>query len=272
MASSEPSLSSRLLFPNSLHTIPQLGFGIYQSPPDVCINSCKEALKAGYRHIDSAQFYQNEREMGIATRDSGIPRFDLFLTTKILSPGGSPEKTYEKCLESVKKIAGDAEDAYVDLFLIHTPSGGKAARKEMWNALERLLKEGKAKAIGVSNYGIGHIEEMNGYKTAVYPPHVNQIEIHPWCQQREIAKYCKDHGIIIEAYCPLVRNQKAHDETLVNLSKKHNVSTAQVLIRWSLQKNFVCLPKSDTPARITQNADGTLLAAIPFLSVFNQAC
>lgn len=256
MAYAMLSMTDRLPLPNSPHKIPQLGFGIYQSRPEVCINSCKEALKAGYKHIDSAQFYQNEKEMGIAARDSGIPRSELFLTTKILSSGGSPEKTYEKCLDSVRKIAGDDEGAYVDLFLIHSPSAGKAARKEMWNALERLVKEGKAKAIGVSNYGIGHISEMTEYKTEVFPPHVNQIELHPWCQQKEIVNYCMQNEIVIEAYCPLVRNQKAHDETLLKMAKKHGVTTAQILVRYSLQKGWVCLPKSDTPERIVANADG----------------
>ena len=112
--------------------------------------------------------------MGTAVRQSGIPRNEVFLTTKILSAGASPEATYKKCIDSVKKIDGD--DGYVDLFLIHTPSGGPAARKEMWQALEKLESEGKARAVGVSNYGVGHIEEMRSY-ARIWPPHVNQIEV-----------------------------------------------------------------------------------------------
>lgn len=173
---SKLTLQSTLPLPNSTRTIQRLGFGIYQSPTDVCVASCTAALKAGYRHIDSAQFYRNENEMGQAARDSRIPRSALFLTTKIMSAGGSPQKTYEKCRESVRKINADAEDGYVDLFLIHTPSGGPAARKEMWLALEQLESEGLAKSIGVSNFGVGHINEMKEY-ARIWPPQVNQIEV-----------------------------------------------------------------------------------------------
>ena len=174
MPSSKLAITDLLPLPNSPVKIPRLGFGIYQSPPNVCIKSCLTALKAGYRHIDSAQFYQNESEMGEAARQSGIPRNEIFLTTKILSAGGSPEKTYQKCLDSVYKI--DGEKGYVDLFLLHSPSGGSAAVKEMYQALEKLESEGKVKSIGVSNFGIGHIEAMKSY-ARIWPPHVNQIEV-----------------------------------------------------------------------------------------------
>ena len=157
--------------------MPRLGFGIYQSPTDVCVNSCLTALRAGYRHIDSAQFYRNESEMGEAVRQSGIPRSEVFLTTKILSAGGSPEKTYQKCLDSVKAIDPN-EGGYVDLFLIHSPSPGSAKRKEMWQALEKLVEGKKARSIGVSNFGIGHINEMKEY-AKIWPPQVNQIEVRP---------------------------------------------------------------------------------------------
>ena len=174
MSSSKLAITDLLPLPNSPVKIPRLGFGIYQSPPNVCIKSCLAALKAGYRHIDSAQFYQNETEMGEAARQSGIPRNEIFLTTKILSAGGSPEKTYQKCLDSVHKI--DGEQGYVDLFLLHSPSGGPAAVKEMYQACEKLESEGKVKSIGVSNFGIGHIEAMKSY-ARIWPPHVNQIEV-----------------------------------------------------------------------------------------------
>ncbi len=178
MSDPKLTLEDTLPLPNSSVRIPRLGFGIYQSPRDVCIKSCLTALKAGYRHIDSAQFYQNESEMGEAARQSGIPRSSLFLTTKILTTGGSPDATYKKCLQSVQKV--DGEKGYVDLFLIHTWSGGPAARKELWQALERLESEGRAKAIGVSNFGVGHIEEMKPW-ARVWPPHVNQIEVCHCC-------------------------------------------------------------------------------------------
>ncbi|KAL8647834.1 MAG: hypothetical protein Q9210_005323 [Variospora velana] len=253
MASAKLTLQSTLPILNSPHTMPRLGFGIYRSPRDVCVASCLTALRSGYRHIDSAQFYQNESEMGEAVRKAGIPRNEVFLTTKILSAAGSVDKTYAKCANSVQLI-DPGENGYVDLFLIHSPNSGAKNRKEMWLALERLHAEGKARAIGVSNFGKGHMEEMKAFAT-VWPPAANQIELHPWCQQREIVEYCNSHNIIVQAYCPLVRNLKAHDETLVGVAKKHDKPTGQVLIRYCLQKGWVPLPKSDTPERIVANAD-----------------
>ena len=168
------TITDRLPLPNSAGRIPRLGFGVYRSPASQCVQSVLKALQAGYRHIDTAQFYGNESEVGEALRASGIPRDEIFVTTKILSPAGSPEQTYEKLLASVEKIGGS--DGYVDLFLIHSPKSGPAGRKELWQALEKLQAEGKAKAIGVSNYGVQHIEEMKPY-AKVWPPHVNQIEV-----------------------------------------------------------------------------------------------
>lgn len=158
--------------PNSTARIPRLGFGVYKST--LCENSCLNALRAGYRHIDTAQFYTNEEQVGNSLRNSGLDRKEIFVTTKIMSPAGSPEATYEKVLGSVKKI--DGESGYVDLFLIHSINAGASGRKEMWLALERLLDEGWVKSIGVSNYGVKHIEEMKAY-AKVWPPHVNQLEV-----------------------------------------------------------------------------------------------
>ena len=187
--SAKLALTDLLPLPNSSVKIPRLGFGIYQSHSQTAVKSCLHALRTGYRHIDSAQFYGNEVEMGEAVRQSGLKRSEVFLTTKILSAGGSPEATYKKCIESVDKVEGGRAGGYVDLFLIHTPSGGPAARKEMWQALERLVDEGRAKSIGVSNFGVGHIEEMKAW-AKIWPPQVNQIEVflpvsfpvpHPKC-------------------------------------------------------------------------------------------
>ncbi|KAL2010235.1 hypothetical protein VTN00DRAFT_6042 [Thermoascus crustaceus] len=246
------AMTELLPLPKSDVKIPRLGFGVYRSPKNQCVESCLNAFKAGYRHIDTAQFYANEEEVGEALRKSGIPRNEVFVTTKIMSPGGSPQATYEKVLASVDKIGG--KDGYVDLFLIHSSSSGPAGRKELWQALERLLEEGKTRSIGVSNYGVKHIEEMKSY-AKVWPPHVNQIELHPWCQQRVIVDYCKKHGIVVEAYSPLVRNYKANDPTLVGLAQKYNKTTAQILVRYALQKEWVPLPKSDNPSRIAANAN-----------------
>jgi diketogulonate reductase-like aldo/keto reductase len=169
------AITDLLALPNSAVKIPQLGFGVYLSNDKQCVTSCLAALKAGYRHIDTAQFYGNEKEVGEAVRQSGLKRESVFITTKIWSAKGSPEKTYQSLLDSVKTIEG-TDDGAVDLFLIHQAHGGKAARKEMWLALEKLLAAGKARSIGVSNYGVGHIEEMKEY-AKIWPPHVNQLEV-----------------------------------------------------------------------------------------------
>ncbi|OJJ02207.1 hypothetical protein ASPVEDRAFT_192729 [Aspergillus versicolor CBS 583.65] len=251
-------MSNKLAFtdvlplPNSSVKIPRLGFGVYRSPAAQATQSSLKALEAGYRHIDTAQFYANEKEVGEAIRSSGLPRSEIFVTTKILAPAGSPEETYKKISDSVDKIGG--KDGYVDLFLIHSSSSGSAGRKELWQALERLLEEGRTKSIGVSNFGVKHIEELKPF-AKVWPPHVNQIELHPWCQQRVIDAYCKKHGIVVEAYSPIVRNYKANDPTLIELAKKYNKATQQVLIRYALQKGWVPLPKTDDPERIVSNAD-----------------
>lgn len=167
-------ITDTLPLPNTSARIPRLGFGVYRSPADVCVKSCLKALEAGYRHIDTAQFYANEAEVGEALRTSTVPREQVFVTTKILSPAASVEATYDKLLASVHKISG--ADGYVDLFLIHSSSSGSAGRKLLWQALEKLFFEGKTKSIGVSNFGVGHIEEMRSY-AQVWPPHVNQIEV-----------------------------------------------------------------------------------------------
>ncbi|KAI5790288.1 aldo-keto reductase [Geopyxis carbonaria] len=235
---------------------PRIGFGVYQSPPSVCTASCLTALATGYRHIDTAQYYENEADVGRAVVQSGLPRSAVYITTKILKPSGSVEATLARCRESIAALAcGD----YVDLFLIHTPSSGPAGRREMWAALEQLQREGGAREIGVSNYGVAHLEEMKSYSTV--RPAVNQIEVHPWCQQRPITSYCKDEGIHVEAYSPLVRGKVFGNPTLKAIAAKHQVSEAKVLVRWALQMGYSPLPKSDHPDRIRENfvgiAEGT---------------
>ncbi|KFY82005.1 hypothetical protein V500_10904 [Pseudogymnoascus sp. VKM F-4518 (FW-2643)] len=242
--SSPLSVSDGLTLPNSSVVIPRIGFGVYLSHGEQCVSSCLAALDAG--------MYGNEKEVGEAIRRSGLKRSDVFITTKINSQTGEPEKTYQRLLESVCAI--DGEHGYVDLFLIHCSMSDLSARKELYQALERLLENGKTRSIGVSNWGIGHIEELKGY-AKVFPPHVNQIELHPFNQQREIVAYCHENQMVVQAYSPLVRNKKAGDPTLNVIAKTHNKTVAQVLIRYCLQKNWVPLPKSDTPSRIIENID-----------------
>ncbi|KAI5849300.1 NADP-dependent oxidoreductase domain-containing protein [Morchella snyderi] len=233
----------------SSHTMPHIGFGVFRSDETTCKASCLSALKLGYRHIDTAQYYENEVQVGEAVRESGLPRESVYVTTKIMQPVGSVEKSLQALRESVGKIGL----GYVDLFLIHSPSSGKEGRKELWTALEELKKQGGTKDIGVSNFGVKHLEQLREFSSTT--PVVNQIELHPWCQQREVVDYCKKNGIVVQAYAPLVRAQKNDDPTLQSIAEAHGVSVPQVLVRWSLQHGFVPLPKSDNPDRIKSNVD-----------------
>ena len=167
----EPSDLSVTL--SSLRKMPSPGFGVYRSWGDRCLQSCTRALAAGYRHIDTGQFYNNEAEVGEAIRRSGIPRAEIFITTKLLTPQDDFDKTYSQCLQSIAML--DSPSGYVDLFLIHSPHRGREKRMFMWQVMEALYVTGFAKSIGVSNFGIQHIEEIR--ECAVWPPHVNQIEV-----------------------------------------------------------------------------------------------
>ncbi|KAI9767478.1 MAG: hypothetical protein M1840_005707 [Geoglossum simile] len=266
---SNNTLESTAQLPGSALQIPRLGLGVFQTKPSITAAAVAAALRAGYRHIDTAQVYRNEKEVGDAVLASGIPRADIFITTKIMVPAGSVEASYAAMKASVEAIRSE----YVDLFLIHTPDIGPDGRRELWAALERLAGNGLTRSIGVSNYGVRHLCEMKEY-AKTYPPAVNQIEVvgneqsccwcradglagqlHPWFQQREIVDYCQREGIVVEAYCPLVRNQKADDKTLKALAGKYHKATTQVLVRYGLQKGWVSLPKSKNPVRIAANVD-----------------
>ncbi len=168
------SLNSTVLLTNSKHEMPRLGFGVYRSPSSRCVKSCLKAIETGYRHIDTAQYYENEEEVGQAQKQSRIPRAEMYITSKILTAGQDVESTYQKVAKSIEKL--DGANGYVDLFLIHSPNGGPKARKLMWQALETALEQGIVRNIGVSNYGIQHIEEIKSLGKT-WPPVVNQIEV-----------------------------------------------------------------------------------------------
>ncbi|EJU03846.1 Aldo/keto reductase [Dacryopinax primogenitus] len=227
--------------------MPILGFGVYQMRE--CAQPIAAAFKAGYRHIDSAQIYRNEDQVGEAFRASGLPREAVFITTKVSSRNQGYNKTIASVDQSLKTLGLD----YVDLFLIHDPLSGKVKRLETYKALLEKKEAGKIRSVGVSNYGVPHLEEI---KSADLPaPTVNQIELHPWCQQRPIVEYCQKNNIVVEAYSPLTRGDYLNDPTLQAIAKTHNKEPAQVLIRWSLQKGYSPLPKSATPSRVASNAD-----------------
>ncbi|KAI9166745.1 putative oxidoreductase C2F3.05c [Paramyrothecium foliicola] len=246
------SLSDTIQIPNTTVRMPLLGYGVYKIRSDACVNTCMSALSYGYRHIDSARLYRNEAAVRTAVQQSSVPREDLFLTTKASRPQATLADTVAVLLESVEKLGGAG--GYVDLLLIHIPGTNRDHRERLWRALEKLHEEGRARAIGVSNFHIKHIKEMREY-AQIWPPHVNQIELHPWCQQRELVQYCQDNGIILQAYSPLATGARLNDPALGAIASKHERTPAQILIRYSLQKGWVPLPKSQRPERIKENAN-----------------
>jgi diketogulonate reductase-like aldo/keto reductase len=228
--------------------MPVLGLGTYQS------RGGKEtqeavlcALEAGYRHIDTAAMYGNEEDVGEAVRRSGIPREEIFVTTKLWNT----DHGYQKALAAFEESQNKLGLAYVDLYLIHWPV--EDLRKDSWKALERLLEEGKCRAIGVSNYMIHHLEEVLGNSSTV--PAVNQVEFSPYLYQKELVEFCGKHGIQFEAYSPLTKSHKLNDPQLADIASKYSKTPAQILIRWALQKDVVVIPKSSRRERIKENAD-----------------
>lgn len=236
--------------------IPALALGVYLTEVDVAEKVVYTALETGYRHIDSAAGYNNEKECCNAIarfcKDKGVSRDTLFYTTKIWNDDQgyeSTKKKIEECLEKASAIG------YIDLLLIHTPMTNYEKRHGTWLAFQEAVDAGKVKSIGVSNYGIKHLKELFAYPDLKYKPVVNQIELHPWLQRVELVKFCKDNDIALEAYSPLVRGLKFGDPVLVSLSEKYNVSEAQILIKWSLEQGYVTLPKSVTKERIKSNSE-----------------
>jgi diketogulonate reductase-like aldo/keto reductase len=239
---------------NSGHNIPALGYGVYQTPAAKCEEVTLHAFKAGYRHVDSARAYRNEQPCADAIRASGLKREDVFFTSKV------PPKniSYEGAKSSIESTFFQTKLDYIDLYLLHAPYGGKEGRLGAWKALAEAQKAGKIRSIGVSNYGVHHLAELEEYiKTSDVGGtiDVNQCEVHPWLPRDDIVNWCKERGVVVEAYCPIVRGERAEEPVLKELAKKHNKTWAQVLIRWSLQKGYVPLPKSETPSRIEANAD-----------------
>ncbi|KAF9482188.1 Aldo/keto reductase [Pholiota conissans] len=242
---SELALQSTVTL-SSGHKMPLLGFGVFQNSD--ATPSVLEALKIGYRHVDTAQYYRNEAQVGEAVRKSGLNRSDVFITTKIMSNNHGYHSTQRGIADSLARMKFD----YIDLFLIHDPLSGTQRRLETYQALLEAKATGRINSVGVSNYGVKHLEEI---KTAGYElPSVNQIELHPFNQQTDIVKYCREHNIIVQAYCPLVHGKMNHP-IILDLASKYKRDPAQILVRWSLQKGFVPLPKSERPARIESNAN-----------------
>ncbi|MFH1119123.1 MAG: aldo/keto reductase [Bacteroidota bacterium] len=228
--------------------MPAVGLGVYQMPDGVQTQRAVDnALRYGYRHIDTAMIYRNEDSVGKAIEGSFVPREQIFVTTKLWNSDQGFDHAIQACLASLSRLGLD----YIDLYLIHWPVQGK--RKESWRALETLYQEGRCKAIGVSNYMAHHLEELLGYCKVV--PAANQIELHPYIYSSRIETIdlCRLSGIIPVAYSPLTKGIKLRDPLLVRIASGYNKSTAQLLIRWALQQGFAVIPKSSVASRIADN-------------------
>lgn len=237
------------------YEIPCVGFGTWQTPDgDTAVMAVSEAIKAGYRHIDTASCYENEVGVGQGIKASGIEREKLFVTSKVWNT----ERGYEKTLAAFEKTLSDLGLDYLDLYLIHWPASSsqfdnwEELNLETWRAMTKLYKTGRIKSIGVSNFLLHHLEAL--MKTEV-PPMVNQIEYHPGLTQTETVDYCKRHNILIEAWSPLGTGRMLNNESLKVIADKYGKSVAQLCIRWCLQNDVLPLPKSVTPSRIAENAD-----------------
>lgn len=227
--------------------IPQVGLGVWQAARgEETQAAVGAAFKLGYRHVDTARVYGNEMDVGVALKNSGLPRDKLFVTTKLWNDDQGYEATLRAFEQSVRRLGVD----YIDLYLLHWPVQGK--RLDSWQALEELYAQKRVRAIGVSNFLVPHLEELLQYAQVV--PHVNQIELTPFLQRRDTLAFCRKHNIVVEAYSPLTRGQKFDHPAVQRVAKAVGRSPAQVLLRWGIQKGVVVLPKSVTPERIAQNA------------------
>lgn len=228
--------------------MPWLGLGVYKAKEGEEVEQAvKAALRIGYRSIDTAAFYGNEEGVGRAVRESGIPREEIFITTKVWNSDQGYERTLAAFEASLQRLGME----YVDLYLIHWPVKGKY--KETWRALETLYKEGKARAIGVSNFQVHHLEDLMA--DAEIKPMVNQVEFHPFLTQEKLRDFCRREGIQLEAWSPLMRGEVVNVPEIVELAEKYGKTPAQIVLRWDLQHDILTIPKSIRAERIRENAD-----------------
>ena|SRR5690625_895642 len=228
--------------------IPQLGYGVWKVPNDEVTIAVETALETGYRLIDTATVYRNEEGVGKALAKTNVPREDLFITTKVWNKDQGYKQTIAACDNSLVKLGL----SYVDLYLIHWPTPKYDMYVDTYKALEQLHRDGKVKAIGVCNFNIEHLERI--MKECTITPTVNQVECHPYLQQKELKAFCHQHNIQLEAYSPLMNGQTVlTDEKIMALAEKHNKTSAQIILRWHIQSDHITIPKTVTPSRMEEN-------------------
>lgn len=234
---------------NDGRTIPQLGLGVWRTPADVTAAVVRTAIEAGYRSIDTASAYRNEAGVGQGVRESGVPRDQIFVTTKLWNDDQGFDATLKAFDKSLSRLGVDK----VDLYLIHWPAPSKGLYLDSWRALVRLREEGRAASVGVSNFKVEHLEKIIG-ETGVVPA-VNQIELHPRFQQRTLREFHAAKGIATESWSPLGQGRVLDDPAIAAIAARHGKTPAQVVIRWHLDLGLIVIPKSVTPSRIVENFD-----------------
>ena len=229
--------------------IPQFGLGVFlMTSEGECKSSVLTALEAGYTHIDTAQMYNNEHEVGQAVKQANVERESVFITTKLRR---GYAVSYEDTIENCKKSLALLDTEYIDLYLVHAPPENPEHRAPVWKAMEYCLEQGWVKAIGVSNYGAAHLEAMKGYAT--YMPSVNQVEFNPWLQRPDLKQATEDAGARLMAYSPLARGHKVDDPKLTEIAQRLNCTPAQVAIKFCYDSGCITIPKSSNPQRIIEN-------------------
>lgn len=229
--------------------IPQLGFGVFQVPPDDTQEAVETALATGYRHIDTAAAYKNERGVAAGIAASGLGRDEIFITTKLWNA----DQGFDSTLAAFEKSSEALDTDHVDLYLIHWPVPERDQYMDTWRAFERIKSEGGARTIGVSNFRVEDLERVE--REAEQMPTVNQIELHPLLQQTELRAWHDEHGIATEAWSPIAQGEVLEDDTLVTIAGHHDRSVAQVVLRWHVQLGNIVFPKSVTPERVRENFD-----------------
>ncbi len=234
---------------NDGNAIPQLGFGVYQIEPEDTVEAVSEALEVGYRHIDTAEMYGNEKEVGEAIRSSGLDRGDIYVTSKLNNAFHEPQDAREAFDKTLSDLGFD----YVDLFLIHwpLPTLYDGDFVSTWKTLEEFHRDGRARSIGVSNFQIEHLEQLAAETDTV--PAVNQIEVHPYFTNDAVREYGREHGIATEAWSPIAKGGVLEDSTITQIAEKVGKTPAQVVLRWHVQRGHIIFPKSVTPSRMQEN-------------------